>query len=236
METLHEFMLITKGQEYLIAIGFLVLFILFWSFLTTSGPIPVRIGALRLADFRLPKGIYLHPGHTWALPANRGYLLVGFDDFIRKLAGTITEVVTPESGAQIKQGEMLLQLRIGSEVLHLPAPISGRVSAVNMRPRLGHSTSGTPSGPLKREWLVQIKPDDMGSEATSLQPQTAAGDWLRSEMERLQDFLGAQSSRQALAGVALADGGDPIIGALQLLDGEGLRVFEQEFLLHGESK
>ncbi|MFH1010479.1 MAG: hypothetical protein V1784_04495 [bacterium] len=30
MHTLHDFMLLTKGQEYLIAVTFLLLFCIFW--------------------------------------------------------------------------------------------------------------------------------------------------------------------------------------------------------------
>jgi len=33
MHTLHDFMLVTKGQEYLIAATFLILFSIFWTIL-----------------------------------------------------------------------------------------------------------------------------------------------------------------------------------------------------------
>jgi hypothetical protein len=33
MHTLHDFMLVTKGQEYLIAVAFLILFSIFWGIL-----------------------------------------------------------------------------------------------------------------------------------------------------------------------------------------------------------
>jgi hypothetical protein len=32
MHTLHEYMMLTKSQEYLIAVGCMIIFILFWRF------------------------------------------------------------------------------------------------------------------------------------------------------------------------------------------------------------
>ena len=57
-----------------------------------------------------------------------------------------------------------------------------------------------------------------------------AGEWLRSEVDRFRRFLDSQSERPMIATVTLADGGDPVMGVLQLLDGEGVQQFEQEFL------
>lgn len=34
MQTLHEYMMATKSVEYLVAVGFLALFILFWQFVS----------------------------------------------------------------------------------------------------------------------------------------------------------------------------------------------------------
>jgi hypothetical protein len=34
MQTLHEYMMITKAQEYLIAVAVMLVFILFWRFVT----------------------------------------------------------------------------------------------------------------------------------------------------------------------------------------------------------
>jgi hypothetical protein len=34
IHTLHDFMLLTKGQEYLIAVTFLIVFTIFWGILT----------------------------------------------------------------------------------------------------------------------------------------------------------------------------------------------------------
>ena len=34
MQTLHEYMMLTKAHEYLIAVVFMIVFILFWRFVT----------------------------------------------------------------------------------------------------------------------------------------------------------------------------------------------------------
>ncbi len=40
METLHEFYVLTKGTEYLIAVAFLLLFPLFWRWINTPAKAP----------------------------------------------------------------------------------------------------------------------------------------------------------------------------------------------------
>ncbi len=229
METLHEFMLITKGREYLIAIGFLGLFIIFWKFLATGGVLPVAAGAFKHLDFRLPEGVFYCPGHTLALPTEDGSILIGLDDFLRQATGTIEEVATSKSGTRIKRGEPLLHIRIESEMIRIPSPISGVVKGVDTDVGVGMKL------PLHQEtlednWWVRILPEDATVEDTRMKTAREAGRWLQAEMEKLHNFLDAQSSRPSLAGVTLADGGEPVAGVLRLLDPEGIRLFEKEFL------
>lgn len=37
MHTLHDFMMLTKGNEYLMAVGAMILFTVFWLFLDRKG-------------------------------------------------------------------------------------------------------------------------------------------------------------------------------------------------------
>lgn len=227
METLHEFMLVTKANEYLMAIGFLFLFILFWRLVMPGAP--ALAPAIEPAvSWILPRGARLHLGHTWSQYRPLGGIRVGLDGFLGNLVGAAEIVKSPEIGAYVRQGEPVLGLQIGSHTLRIPSPITGKVTRVNHAGRPGEE-----SGVLARatqDWLLQIKPDGQTGHNAPRMKKKQAATWLHTEMSRLLDFLENQAQRPALAGMTLADGGLPVGGVLSMLDAEGLEVFEQQFL------
>ena len=232
MQTLHEFMLVTKGHEYLIAIAFLLIFILFWQFLFKTRAVPEVAGAFSMESFRLPKDIGFHPGHAWALIQPGGSIKVGIDDFIRRLVGPIDAITAPGPGTQAEEGTPLLSMRIGERELAVPSPLTGKVVSVNAD--LMRGMAAETDSELDQEWLIEIQPDNPRVAAKGLRAADQAARWLEGEMERLRGFLSAQVVRPALAGVTLADGGEPIRGALALLDKEGWAAFQQKFLASKE--
>lgn len=183
---------------------------------------------LKLQDFRVPKGVFFHPGHTWAALQPRGNVWLGVDDFVQKLTGPIQAVQTPEVGSRIKRGDRFLTLEVGDRKLSLLAPFSGKVTAINPQlvghlPNLGWNS-------MNREWLVDLEPDRLSEEISQLSIADKATDWLRREIERFKEFLDAQAGRPSLAGVTLPDGGEPAFGVLSLLDQEGWQAFQKNFL------
>lgn len=234
MQTLHEFMLVTKGHEYLIAIGFLIVFLVFWKLLFRAPTAPATAQAFDLLGLRIPRGMLFHAGHAWALPRPGGAIRVGIDDFIHRLTGPADAVIIPGKGALIKQGEPLFRLRVGSRMLRIPAPISGEVAVV--RAKGFGDISNTARRSVKREWLAAITPASLEEEMGQLTMAEKAAEWLKGEMERLREFLGTQAVRSAMAGTTLADGGEPVIGVLGLLDDEGWADFQKEFMAPGGEK
>src|SRR5512142_2487019 len=98
----HEFLstYLAKTYEYLLAIGYLLLFIPFWKYVQgarkpaeATVPIAARHAGARAAArataraatlpswFQVPAGIHLHPGHTWARVEPDGLVSIGADDF-----------------------------------------------------------------------------------------------------------------------------------------------------------
>src|SRR5512134_2298125 len=99
----HEFLSLysAKNFEYLLAIGYLLLFIPFWKYVQ-GGRRQEQAAALELKPharpsarhagatagwFQVPAGVHLHPGHTWARLEADGLVAVGADDFAHKLVG-----------------------------------------------------------------------------------------------------------------------------------------------------
>jgi glycine cleavage system H lipoate-binding protein len=191
----------------------------------------VAAGAIRglgLADFRLPQGLFFHPGHSWAALQPDGSVRVGVDDFVRRLAGTIDAVQTPEAGTEVRQGDSMATLKVGSRTLQLRAPVSGRVTTVNQN--VLDRQPDEVGGSLSREWLVSIEPSRLADELGHLSIAAKASKWLGQEMRRVSEFLAAQTQRPAPVGVTLTDGGEPVAGVLGHLDDRGWEEFQKEFL------
>ncbi len=228
METLHEFMLITKAVEYLIAVGFLFLFIMFWRMLlgykTSYGTIasnPAKRGELYLDS-------YLSTGHAWLRKKSAGDVLVGIDDFLQELTGSLREIRVPIAGSEINAGEPLIRLLMGSEMIQVNSPVTGEVTAVNWK--LIGSKPFAINLPDNPAWLVKVRTAEELAKVDTLVTGDSATGWLHKESNRLLDFLSDQSQQPDLVGITLADGGIPVHGALQLLNADGLKRFEKEFL------
>ena len=94
----HDFMTMhaAKTVEYLIAVGYLLLFIPFWRFVNArpqaaAAPahVPVRQKAPALAGwFSLPERLFYHPGHAWLRVDGTDTVTVGINDFAARLVGT----------------------------------------------------------------------------------------------------------------------------------------------------
>lgn len=183
---------------------------------------------LALSDFRIPKGIFFHPGHTWLSMMSEGDVRIGIDDFIRKLAGPLSEIEIPEVGEEVVQGTPELKMKFDSKMLSLPIPISGIVKKVNKtvveRPaEIGKRT-------LASGWLIDIAPTNFSDEVRGLNIAEQVREWINKEMERIKEFLISQSGRPEMLGATFPDGGEPVQGVLNMLDSEGVRQFEKIFL------
>ena len=181
-----------------------------------------------VADFRLPRGVFFHPGHAWAVLQPTGKVRVGVDDFVQMLIGSVHNIRPLPVGVRIQQGDPLLFLKVDSRDLSLPAPISGRVTSINQI-LLDHlPLPGIKA--LNREWIVALEPSNLPEELIGLTIAAKAREWLSREIERLKEFLVIQAQRPELAGLAIQDRGEPVPGALGMLDVEGIKQFENEFL------
>ncbi|MFC2076254.1 hypothetical protein ACFLT7_04135 [candidate division KSB1 bacterium] len=221
-------MLVTKGREYIIAVVFLGLFVIFWSYLSKPGLISRVVRAFRLEDLRTPVGMLFHPAHTWAMASGDRGLFIGIDDFLGKVSGAIEKVMTPKVGSQIRAGDPLFSLAVGTKRLEVPSPISGTITRHNKR-ILKKSAVAAP-GSEQKEWLVEIDSPDGVESIPGMRTSETARQWFEKEVGRLGKFLDGWTGPMSAIGVNLADGGDPIEGLLKNLSDEGVKEFEQLFL------
>jgi glycine cleavage system H protein len=168
---------------------------------------------------RFRNGLLYAPGHTWVKEEGKS-LRVGLDDLAQTLVPWSVSVALPEPGRTVKAGEVVARISCGQREIGVAAPVSGRVSMVNMavarEPTLAKS-DGYGTG-----WLFEIEPEN--SSWRALPGGEAARSWLEAEGNRLTRFYEHQ------LGMSAADGGEIIGSPEDHLTDAQWRALTQSFL------
>ncbi len=245
----HDFLSIypAKLLEYVLAIGYLLLFIPFWRYVQ-GGRRPALAHAhagatqhaaaqaqahaqphagaraLRPAGpgwFHVPAGIHLHPGHTWARLEPDGLVAVGADDFAHKLVGP-ARIELPNLGDHVLQGEPALGIGDAGRTVPMLSPVDGTVVAVNAAVRERPDGLDDPYG---ASWLFKVKAPRLAANLRQLLRDGPA----RRFMEDAEAQLAMRLSPE-LGGV-LQDGGTPINGIARALAGDAWDETARQFFL-----
>jgi glycine cleavage system H lipoate-binding protein len=221
-----------KTVEYLLAAGFLALFVPFWRFAAPRAmklerapapqPQPVPVLAARpeaTGWFHVPDGLGLHPGHAWARSAADGGVLVGVDDFARAVVGPVSDVDLPPNGTPLRQGEPAFTLRCAAGPLAVMSPIDGLVVASNPAARLG----AVENDPYGEGWLLKVHAPRLTQNARQLLSGSAARAWMEDVAKRLRGVVAPT------LGPALADGGMPVSGFATEVGPEAWERIKTEF-------
>lgn len=238
--------LATKGLEYLLVIGYLVVLIPFFMILLgktrTVEPAAARAPATspetglaaRAASalrgwFRVPEGVYYHPGHTWATPEGDGVFRVGLDDFALKLVGPPDGLHLPEVGTTLEPGERGWSVTRDGRTVALLAPVRGRVTEVN------HEVLRNPAlladDPYGRAWLVKVRAPRPETTLKNLMPWRVAAAWMEDASEALSSRM--QPATAPALGRVLQDGGIPVAGLAREIDPDRWERVAAELLLTG---
>lgn len=181
MQNLQEFLLTTKGNEYIIAIVFLITFILFWRLLSVTPYRPVRESIARVA--RAIRGIFTHPTHTWAEVVQPNLVNVGMDRFTSSVFGTIQEIQVPKQGRRIYQGGKAWRIRRGERELVQVSPVSGRVVEIN-KEFIRNPDLLNRKNPEKN-WILKIEPTNLAREIRNLLSGEMLARWNQAVKEQL---------------------------------------------------
>jgi glycine cleavage system H protein len=185
---------------------------------TPAAPEPVWV-----AGYQLPEGLHYHRGHTWARVLDPRTLLIGIDDFARRLTGPARGVSLPAVGSWVRQGAPGFEVGVDGRRASFIAPAEGEVVEVN------RSVDADPDlvtkDPYGRGWLMKVRVKDMGSNLRNLMSGSLARRWMQDSREGLELRL------MALSGSVLQDGGERVDDfARHLSDDEWKRLIG-EFLL-----
>lgn len=222
----------TKGIEYLLCIGFLLLLVPFWRMISApvyaAGHVVKEALRSSLAGwFHVPDGFHFHRGHTWALPESSNVVRVGMDDFAQKLLGRPARVVLPSPGTQLEQGERGWRLEVAGKSIEMLAPVRGEVLAVN------HAVLAAPEildrDPYNDGWLIRVRVPSTDTAMKNLLSGPLATAWMEDAAGRLERRMSASD-----IGVALADGGVPRAGFARELSPDGWEgIAAEHFLTEG---
>lgn len=242
----HEFLSIygAKAAEYLLAVGYLLLFIPFWRYVQggkrAEVPVSVEVKkpvaqvlrapgrhagatAMRPAAgwFQVPAGVHVHPGHTWARLEADGLVSVGIDDFAAKLVGP-GAVELPALGEKVAQGEPALEIGHDSRTVPMLSPVDGTVVAVNTAAR---ENPGALADPYGAGWLFKVKAPRLAANFRQLLAENPARRFLEDAGEAIALRMDPQLVH------VLQDGGAPIHGIAQALAGDDWdQLARQHFL------
>ncbi len=151
--------------------------------------------------------------HIW-LREDGGRVRVGLDDLALRLLPGITGVQAHEGA--VAAGEPLATLQLGALQVAIPAPVGGKVIALNRNAQTSAQLHGA-SG-----WLVEF---ETPREALSALPRgPAAKAWMDQEASRLLGFAERE------LGLAAADGGEVSLHSVDSVPEEKWRALLKDFL------
>ncbi len=224
----------TKGLEYLIVIGFLLVLIPFW--LLINRPSAVRRKINRALDvlsaqlLRIPGGLFYSKNHAWAHLEKSGNARVGLNDFLLQVVGPVQVKQLLPPGSKVQQGEVLAQITQNGKQLSIPSPITGVVVSANEE--LIDEPELLLDDPYTGGWLYALEPENWKKETGGLYLAEEATRWISSELERFKDFLSISLARHAPEPtvVAFQEGGELRKHIMTELDEEVWNDFQQMFL------
>jgi glycine cleavage system H lipoate-binding protein len=226
----------TKGIEYIIVVSFLLLLTAAWQVI--RAPRVQSAEAVRglrdelrgaLQGLGLPAaGVYFHPGHAWARTTDGAdEVVVGWDDFARRLIGPADGFRLPSRGTQLRAGKPAWSVESGGSVLPMVAPVDGEVVDVN------ESVLGEPSlaarDPYGDGWLLRVRVPSSEPVRRNLLSGPLARSWAELAEKSLQGI--AAHAPEATLGAVLADGGEPRDGLARTLAPANWEQVVEQFLL-----
>jgi glycine cleavage system H protein len=219
----------TKGIEYLLVIGFLLVLVLYWRFLNqpAKAPLALSLAARRVAPlrgwFQLAEGLYYHQGHSWAMPESDEVVKIGIDDFAQRLLGKPHSINLPRIGARIEQGETGWKLQVDSKSIDMLSPVNGEVVAINEE--ILESPDLVNQDPYGKGWLAKVRVAKMKTDLKNLLSGRVAMAWMKETEDALRERMAGN------LGLALQDGGLPVAGIARILSPENWDEIAMDLLL-----
>ena len=186
------------------------------------------VPAYAFEDVSAPAGVFLDPGHTWMHLTHSGTAHIGVDGFAQKVMGRVDGVELPAVGDEVRRGDKLFTIRQGDRAAAFKSPIDGVVKSVDEA--LTRHPEAINADPYAMGWICSLSPKNLGANLKRLRIAEEAKSWLKTEVDRFQEFFAARPLENMALGQVLQDGGQPTGGVLELMDDETWNLFAEQFL------
>jgi glycine cleavage system H lipoate-binding protein len=178
---------------------------------------------LSKAAQEFPGGLFVHSGHTWAkLDSYGGAMQVGLDGFARGILGRVDRIELPGNGAKVRQGEPAFTILQSGKRIEFVSPVDGIVCAVNER--INVDPAEARKEPYEKGWMFMLRPSNLSRDLKKLRIGAEASAWLEREARGFTEFISLHRAVPAGVGATMADGGTPVEGILESMDGEILQI------------
>jgi glycine cleavage system H protein len=154
-----------------------------------------------VAGYQMPETLYYHRGHTWARALDSDTVVVGLDDFARRLIGEPASLKTPSRGDWLHQGGRGFAVRLDGKAADLVSPIEGEVVEVNRE--VLEKPALMAEDPYGRGLVMRVKAPNLAAGLRNLLSGRLARKWMEDSREALELRL------MAFSGSVLQDGGEP---------------------------
>lgn len=134
-----------------------------------------------IQGYNLPDDLYYEENHFWLKPEG-DILIMGMDDFGRKMADLIVFVQLPNEGKKLKKGKKFAKIESGKWLGKVFAPVTGELIAVNdeleMNPTLINEDC------YGKGWIYKIRPDSMDELDELIHGQDQIEEWVLKDIEK----------------------------------------------------
>ena len=154
-----------------------------------------------VAGYQMPESLFYHRGHTWARPLDADTVLIGIDDFARKMIGSPDSLRVPSRGDWLHQGGRAFAVKLDGKGADLLSPVEGEVIEVNRDVVEKPTLAG--DDPYGKGWVMKVKAPNLAANLRNLLSGRIARKWMEDSREALELRL------MAFSGSVLQDGGEP---------------------------
>lgn len=220
----------TKGVEYLIIIGFLLIIIPFWILLNKPMKIRKVLGILSENLIKIPQGLFFSKNYTWTHLEKSGIAKVGLNDLLMHITGGVKLINLKKPGEKVHKGDLIIEIQQDEKKLKIATPISGEIQSINTLHN--ENTDAIIEDPYGNGWICAIKPEKWVAETKSYYLAESATDWSKKELYRFKDFVAMSMKKLSPETnmLVLQEGGELMDNPLSGMPNEVWKDFQTDFL------
>ena len=142
---------------------------------------------MQIGDNNFPEDLYYHGEHCWAR-VEGDEVVIGFNDFAQKIAGTIKRVVTLEEDDEVSQDKPFGTISSGKWTGKIYSPVSGEITEVNED--VEDEPGLVNDDPYGEGWFIKVSPSNLDGDLANLKKMGPGfEDWMKASIAEKEALL-----------------------------------------------